>query len=226
MVSESETEPLGFLDCQLERHTVPKVVEESSVDLPPLFPGNYLLHLLVSVDYLMDPLDLWSLALSGRQEHSCGFTLTQAYVWSEQLNMRAHLHSEDEDIDQVLHAGGVDPVQLHIKDKLIIAYELDIGLDGIEVIPYRLSDWLSLTLWVFELQDKTSTPLYCTNCANISAEVTTLESINWCSISMNAWALYMRTKISSTESDNMQILWTSLDLPYLVQANLDSMVTN
>lgn len=179
-----------------------KVVEESSVHLPPLFPGNYLLHLLVGVDYLMDPLDLWSLALSG-------FTLTQAYVWSEQLNIRAHLHSEDEDIDQVLHAGGAVPVQLHIKDK-----------------PYRLSDWLSLTLWVFELQDKTSTLLYCTNCANISTEVTTLESINWCSISMNAWTLYMRTKISSTESDNMQILWTSLDLPYLVQANLDSMVTN
>ena len=157
-----------------------KVVEESSVHLPPLFPGNYLLHLLVGVDYLMDPLYLWSLALSGRQEYSCGFTLTQAYVWSEQLNIRAH----------------------------------------------RLSDWLSLTLWVFELQDKTSTLLSCTNCANISTEVTTLESINWCSISMNAWALYMRTKISSTESDNMQILWTSLDLPYLVQANLDSMVTN
>ena len=176
--------------------------------------------------YLMDTLDLWSLALSSRQEHSCSFTLIQAYVWSEQLNIRAHLHSEDEDIDQVLHAGGAVPVQLHIKDKLIIAHELVIGLDGIEVIPYRLSDWLSLTLWVFVLQDKTSTLLYCTNCANISTEVTTLESINWCSISMNAWALYMRTKISSTESDNMQILWTSLDLPYLVQANLDSMVTN
>ena len=56
MVSESETEPLGFLFYQLERHTVQKVVEESSVDLPPLFPGNYLLHLLVGVDYLMDNL--------------------------------------------------------------------------------------------------------------------------------------------------------------------------
>ena len=127
--------------------------------------------------YLMDTLDLWSLALSSRQEHSCSFTLIQAYVWSEQLNIRAHLHSEDEDIDQVLHAGGAVPVQL----------------DGIEVIPYRLCDWLSLPLWVFELHsghqislpspvnltmvDKTSIPLYCTNCANISTEVTTLESI-------------------------------------------------
>ena len=73
---------------------------------------------------------------------------------------------------------------------------------------------------------------------------------------MNAWTLYMRMKIpmslnprlqgtarllpvltyegslvlpnksTSTESDNILILWTSLGLPYLVQANLDSMATH
>ena len=70
------------------------------------------------------------------------------------------------------------------------------------------------------------------------------------STSTNTWALYMSTKIplslnprllssfayeatlvlpnkeASIESDNIRILWTSLDLTYLVEASLDYMVTN
>ena len=39
-------------------------------------------------------------------------------------------------------------------------------------------------------------------------------------------SLVFPNKSTSTESDNILILWTSLGLPYLVQANLDSMATH